>query len=86
MSIETLMTAAHAAGYVMVAEDELPDTFGSQPEVFEYKAQPATAIAIWRPVVPALDGQPVAATSLAGGQVAHAWHWLTGRFAGGAIA
>ncbi|MGQ0456928.1 MAG: hypothetical protein ACT4OU_07690 [Hyphomicrobium sp.] len=86
MSIETLMSAAHAAGYVMVAEDELPDTFGSQPEVFEYKAQPATAVAIWRPVVPALDGQPIGASASGEGHIAHAWHWLTGRFAGGAIA
>ncbi len=84
MSIETLMSAANAAGYVMAAEDELPEAFGTRPEVFEYKAQPATAVAIWRPVVPALDGQP-----LAGGAAAHvvsAWHWLTGRMAGGAAA
>lgn len=86
MSIETLMTAAHAAGYVMVAEEELPDTFGSQPEVFEYKSQPATSVAIWRPVVPALDGQPILGHSASGGHMANAWHWLTGRFAGGAVA
>lgn len=86
MSIETLMSAAHAAGYVMVAEDELPDTFGSEPQVFEYKAQPPTSIAIWRPVVPALDGKPVLDRDASSGHMAHAWHWLTGRFAGGAMA
>ncbi len=60
MSIETLMSAANAAGYVMAAEEELPETFGAEPTVFEFKAQPATAIAIWRPVVPRLDGKPLA--------------------------
>lgn len=81
MSIETLMSAAHAAGYVMVAEDELPETFGSEPAVFEFKSQPATSLAIWRPVVPSLDGQPVG-----GIHFANAWHWFTGRFVGGATA
>ncbi|MBX9682422.1 MAG: hypothetical protein K2X41_01410 [Hyphomicrobium sp.] len=81
MSIETLMSAAHAAGYVMVAEDELPDTFGTQPAVFEFKALPSTALAIWRPVVPALDGKPLGSAQMLG-----AWGWLTGRFVGGATA
>jgi hypothetical protein len=80
MSIESLMSAASAAGYVMAVEDELPDGFGAEPKVFEFKSQPTTAIAIWRPVVPAIDGKPLT------GHVAHAWDWLTGRFIGGAAA
>ncbi len=80
MSIEALMSAAHAAGYVMVAEEELPEAFGCEPAVFEFKSQPATSLAIWRPVVPALDGQPVHA------HMASAWSWFTGRFASGVTA
>ena len=30
MSIEALMTAVDAAGYVMVAEEDLPETFGEK--------------------------------------------------------
>ena len=52
MSIETLMTAADAAGYVMVSEDELPDTFGRKPSLFDFKTLPSTSLAIWRPVTP----------------------------------
>ena len=78
MSIETLMSAAHAAGYVMAAEEQLPDTFGAEPTVFEFKAQPTTAIAIWRPVAPHLDGKPLA------GHLSSAWDWFTERFAHGA--
>ena len=63
MSIESLMSAANAAGYVMAVEDQLPVTFGAEPEVFEFKSQPATAIAIWRPVVPDIDGKPLAGQS-----------------------
>jgi hypothetical protein len=74
MSIETLMSAANAAGYVMAAEEQLPEAFGAKPTVFEFKSQPATAIAIWRPVVPAVDGKPLT------GLVAHAWDWFAGRF------
>ncbi len=81
MSIEALMSAAHAAGYVMVAEEELPETFGTRPAVFEFKAQSSTSLAIWRPVVPALDGQPLGSAQMMG-----AWGWLTGRFVGGAHA
>jgi hypothetical protein len=81
MSIQSLMTAAEAAGYVMAAEEELPETFGTAPEVFEFRKQPATAVAIWRPVVPALDGKPSMT-----GHMAHAWAWLSGRFASGATA
>ncbi len=76
MSIETLMSAANAAGYVMAVEDELPDAFGAEPTVFEFKSQPTTAIAIWRPVVPDIDGRPLS------GHIAHAWDWFTGRFVG----
>jgi hypothetical protein len=81
MSIETLMSAANAAGYVMAAEEELPETFGAEPAVFEFRSQPATAIAIWRPVVPQIDGKPIT------GHFAHIWDWFTGRFMhGGATA
>ncbi len=73
MSIETLMSAANAAGYVMAAEEQLPEAFGAEPTVLEFKAQPATSVAIWRPVVPAVDGKP------ATGHIAHAWDWLTER-------
>lgn len=81
MSIETLMSAAHAAGYVMAAEEELPETFGTKPTIFDFKAQPSTALAIWRPVVPSDK-----AGQAPHGHFAHAWGWLSGRFAGGAIA
>ncbi|MBN9248775.1 hypothetical protein [Hyphomicrobium sp.] len=74
MSIETLMSAANAAGYVMAAEEQLPETFGAEPQVFEFKSQPPTAIAIWRPVVPAVDGKPLA------GHISNAWDWFTDRF------
>lgn len=80
MSIETLMSAAHAAGYVMAAEEQLPDTFGAEPTVFEFKAQPATEIAIWRPVTPRLEGKPLAS------QLSSAWDWFAGRFANSAPA
>lgn len=84
MSIETLMSAVNAAGYVMAAEEQLPETFGAEPIVMEFKAQPSTDIAIWRPVVPELDGKPLEA-----GHFASAWGWLsgfTGRWVGGAMA
>lgn len=83
MSIEALMTAAEAAGYVMVSEEELPETFGKRPSLFDFKSVPTTSVAIWRPVVPAIDGKPVATMQ---SQAAHAWHWLTGRFSTGATA
>lgn len=82
MSIEKLMSAADAAGYVMVSEDELPETFGRRPSLFDFKTVPSTSLAIWRPVVPAIDGQP----SPIEGHVSHAWHWLAGRFNTGATA
>ncbi len=84
MSIETLMSAADAAGYVMVSEDELPETFGRKPSLFDFKSVPATALAIWRPVVPAIDGKPSA--SPVDGHASHAWNWLAGRFNTGAPA
>lgn len=76
MSIEALMSAADAAGYVMVSEDELPDAFGRRPSLFDFKSVPSTSLAIWRPVVPSIDGKP----ALLGSQTAHAWNWLAGRF------
>ncbi len=82
MSIETLMSTADAAGYVMAAEDELPDNFGRKPSLFDFKTVPSTSLAIWRPVVPAIDGQPSAME----GHASQAWHWLTGRFSTGATA
>ncbi len=81
MSIESLMSAADAAGYVMVAEEELPDTFGRKPSLFDFRTLPSTSLAIWRPVVPAIDGQPSIA-----GHSATAWSWLSGRFMTGATA
>lgn len=78
MGIDTLMSAADAAGYVMAAEDDLPDGFGRRPSSFDFKSLPATAIAIWRPVVPA------ASPDAASGQQ---WrNWLVGRFSAGAPA
>lgn len=82
MSIEALMSAADAAGYVMVSEDELPDTFGRKPSLFDFKTVPSTSLAIWRPVVPAVDGQPSALST----QASSAWTWITGRFHTGATA
>ena len=83
MSIESLMSAADAAGYVMVSEEELPETFGRRPSLFDFKSLPATSLAIWRPIVPAIDGKP---SALIQSHTAHALHWLSGRFIGGAPA
>jgi hypothetical protein len=83
MSIESLMSAANAAGYVMVSEDELPETFGRKPSLFDFKSLPSTSLAIWRPVVPAIDGKPAA---LVQSHTAHALNWLAGRFNTGATA
>ncbi len=82
MSIEALMSAAHAAGYVMAAEDELPEAFGAEPKVFDFKAQPSTSLAIWRPVVPA----KTAAEATSHGHIANAWGWISTRWAGGVTA
>jgi hypothetical protein len=84
MSIESLMSAANAAGYVMVSEDELPEAFGRKPSLFDFKSLPSTAFAIWRPVVPSIDGKP--AQELAQGHSTYAWNWLSGRFNTGATA
>lgn len=81
MSIEALMSAADAAGYVMATQDELPDDFGTEPAVLEFKQQPSTSLAIWRPVVPSVDGKPVEQTSLNA-----MWEWFSGRFVTGATA
>ena len=81
MSIESLMSAADAAGYVMVSEEELPETFGRKPSLFDFKSLPATALAIWRPVVPSIDGKPAIAKEYVG-----TWGWLSGRFTPGATA
>jgi hypothetical protein len=82
MSIEALMSAADAAGYVMVSEDELPEAFGRKPSLFDFKSVPSTALAIWRPVIPSIDGKPATMQSAS----AHAWNWLAGRFTTGATA
>ncbi|MEQ1671824.1 MAG: hypothetical protein ABL893_13260 [Hyphomicrobium sp.] len=82
MSIEALMSAADAAGYVMAAEDELPDTFGRKPSLFDFKSVPSTSLAIWRPVVPSSAGQP----SVLSAQASSAWSWISGRFHTGATA
>jgi hypothetical protein len=82
MGIQALMTAADAAGYVMVAEDELPEAFGRKPSLFDFKSLPSTSLAIWRPVVPRADGQQMAI----GLQAQNAWSWIAGRFHTGATA
>ena len=81
MSIESLMSAADAAGYVMVSEEELPEAFGRKPSLFDFKSLPATALAIWRPVVPSIDGTPAMTKVHIG-----TWGWLSGRFSHGAPA
>ena len=83
MSIELLMSAADAAGYVMATEDELPSSFGSKPTVFEFKAQPTTSIAIWRPVALAAGVSAPVQPHL---NLNAAWGWIFGRFSGGALA
>ena len=76
MSIEALMTAVDAAGYVMVAEEDLPETFGEK--VFR---EPSTALTVWEPVLAAAASKPGWSTSLN-----NAWGWVTGRPASGATA
>ena len=77
MSIEALMTAVDAAGYVMVAEDDLPETFG---EKVHSEAQ-STALTVWQPVLAAAAHKPGWT-----GHVSNAWSWVAGRFASGAAA
>lgn len=79
MSIEALMSAADAAGYVMVAEDDLPDAFGSEPHM-EFETS-ANALTVWQPVLAAAASKPAFST-----QVSNAWSWVVGRFANGAPA
>lgn len=75
MSIEALMSAVDAAGYVMVAEEDLPETFGEK--VIE---PPSTALTIWQPVLAAASKPGLS------GQLSNAWSWVAGRFASGATA
>lgn len=77
MRIEALMAAVDAAGYVMVAEDDLPEAFGT--ETHEHEVARSTALAVWEPVLAASHQRQQS-------QVANAWSWVVGRFAGGAAA
>jgi len=76
MSIEALMTAVDAAGYVMVAEEDLPEAFGDKA----LKEQ-STALTVWEPVLAAAAGKPGWTTPLH-----NAWGWVTRRPASGAAA
>lgn len=76
MSIEALMTAVDAAGYVMVAEEDLPETFGEK--VYQ---EPSSALTVWEPVLAAAANKPGWSASLH-----NAWGWVTGRPASGATA
>ena len=73
MRIESLMSAADAAGYAMVSE-EASDDFGGD-EIVSLKSETAktTALAVWRPVV-------AAGSRSVGVHVANAWSWVAGRF------
>ncbi|MEQ1714444.1 MAG: hypothetical protein ABL907_00435 [Hyphomicrobium sp.] len=78
MSIEALMSAVDAAGYVMVAEDDLPEAFGSE-QVQPWEA--STALTVWQPVLAAAASKPTWSA-----QASHAWSWIAGRFVNGAPA
>lgn len=78
MSIEALMSAVDAAGYVMATEDELPETFGH--DAFEARGA-SHEMTVWQPVLAAAASKP-SWTS----QVSNAWSWVLGRFASGAPA
>lgn len=78
MSIEALMSAVDAAGYVMVAEEDLPDTFG---ETVVVAPSQSTALTVWQPVLAAAGAKPTWSM-----QVSNAWSWVAGRFASGATA
>ena len=80
MSIEALMSAVDAAGYVMVAEDDRPETFGADAYAESVSAE-STSLAVWQPVLAAASTKPAWSS-----QVASAWHWVTGRFVNGAPA
>lgn len=76
MSIEALMSAVDAAGYVMVAEEDLPDAFGEKVQA----DLPSTELTVWQPVLAAADKPGWSS------QVSNAWSWVTGRFVNGATA
>lgn len=81
MRIETLMSAADAAGYSMVSEEMLSDSEAcSENEPVVSEPSNATSLALWQPVSP--SGAMAAVNS----QVANAWGWFVGRIAGGATA
>lgn len=77
MSIEALMSAVDAAGYVMVAEDDLPETFGEKVEA----APQSTALTIWQPVLAAAADRPGWSA-----KISSAWNWAAGRFVNGVTA
>lgn len=77
MSIEALMSAVDAAGYVMVAEDDLPETFGEKVEA----APQSAALTVWQPVLAAAANKPGWSA-----KVSSAWNWAAGRFVSGAAA
>ena len=79
MSIEALMTAVDAAGYVMAAEDDLPESFGADTIVRTSEA--SAALTVWQPVLAAAAVRPSWSS-----QVSHAWSWVAGRFVSGATA
>ncbi len=76
MSIEALMSAVDAAGYVMVAEEDLPETFGEKVH-----AEEPTALTVWQPVLAAAASKPGWSA-----QFSNAWSWVAGRFVNGAPA
>ena len=81
MRIETLMSAADAAGYSMVSEEMLSDTeVNSEVEAVVDDAASAKALAVRQPVSPA------SAMATVNSQVSNAWGWFVGRIAGGATA
>ncbi len=81
MRIEALMTAVDAAGYVMVAEDDLPEAFGTENSYNTFEAAPSTALTVWQPVLAAAEQRTPMHL-----QAANAWSWVMGRFASGATA
>ncbi|MGL4397839.1 MAG: hypothetical protein ACRCS9_14960, partial [Hyphomicrobium sp.] len=82
MSIEALMSAVDAAGYVMVADDDLPESFGSEaaaPVTARAQisaAQPSMALSVWQPVLAAAEHK-----SPMQNHVANFWGWVTSRMA-----
>ena len=81
MRIETLMSAADAAGYSMVSEEMLSDSEAySEIEPVVSEPSSVTALALWQPV------SASGAFATVNSQVANAWGWFVGRIAGGAAA